>query len=161
MRDKRVVIIIILVSVIVLLAGGGAAYYFLKMRSAKTSVATAQAKPRKKLFVSLKPLVVSIEEKGKFGMPSQSTYLQVGFQFETVHARALHAFKDLRPAIRGNVLALLLNVSPAVLHQQSARDKMKQNVLKAVNETLHENEPKVGQTAFGQVYITRFVTQAG
>jgi len=159
MRGK--LIVIIAVAVVALLAAGGGAYYFLKVRRARPGAVATKLQPKKKLFVSLKPLVVSINKKGKLGLPDQSTYLQVGFQFETVHDKARTAFKDLRPAIRGNVLALLLNLSPEVLHSQAVRDRMKKHVLQTVNQTLYSNQPDVGHDAFDRVYVTRFVTQAG
>lgn len=158
---KGKLIVIIAVGVVVLLAGGGGAYYFLKIRRSKPSAMATKPQPKKKLFVSLKPLVVTIDQKGKFGLPIQATYLQVGFQFATVRDKARKAFKSLRPAIRGNVLSLLLNLSPDILREQSARDRMKKRVLRTVNDTIYRNQPNVGHDAFDQIYITRFVTQAG
>lgn len=158
MRGKLIIIIAIVV--VVLLAGGGAGYWYFMMRPSHTTAQKAKP-PKKKLFVSLKPMVVSVEGQSQFGLSSGTTYLQIGFEFETVHQKALQAFNDLRPAIRGKVLTLLLNLSPDVLHQQDVRTKMKQKVLGVVNKTIADNEPDVGKQSFEQVYITNFVTQSG
>lgn len=150
--------IIIAMLVVMLLAGGGAAYWLLRFQ--KSAQAAVQPVP-KKVFVSLNPFVVSIQVPDKMGGPAAVTYLQIGFQFAAVHKRDVEAFKDLQPAIRGNVLALLLDLPPAILQQSKLRDQLKEKVLAEVNKTLANNRPELGKQAFTKVYITRFVTQAG
>lgn len=151
-------LIIIPIMAVMLLAGGGAAYWFLR---GQLSAQAAVPPVPKKVFASLNPFVVSIQLPDKLGGPPAVTYLQIGFEFAAVHKEDVEAFKDLRPAIRGNVLALLLDLPPAILQQSKLREKMKQEVLEAVNKTLASNRPELGKQPFKKVYITRFVTQAG
>lgn len=154
MRGK---IIIAAIVVAVLVVGGGGYWYF-KMRPKE--VATAKKAPKKKLFASIKPMVVGLSQKSNYGLTSGTTYLQIGFQFETVHKKAIKDFNSVKPAVRGHVMNLMLNLSPAVIHKKKARQKMKQSVLKEVNKVIANNDPKVGKHAFDHIYITNFVTQS-
>lgn len=118
-------------------------------------------KPKKMLFVSIRPVVVNVHSKGQFGLSTGPTYLQIGFELATTDAKALSIFKSIQPAIRGNVLDVLLNASPDVLDKQVARNKLRARVLALVNGMLAQHAKKGAHHAFSSVYITRFVTQPG
>lgn len=141
---------------------GGGAFYYSEMRPAP---AQAENKPAPKpQFVSLKPIVVTLQtqDQGQMSMSSVSTYLQVGFQFSTTDAGAVSAFKAMRPAIRGNVLDLLLQQPAKVITSDTQRRQMKAAVLKVVNQTLSDSgSENADGGAFNKVYVTRFVTQPG
>lgn len=151
--------VLIAVAVVVILAIGGGGYWYFKMRPKE--VAAAKKAPKKKLFATLKPMVVGVSGNSQYGLSSGTTYLQIGFQFETVKKKSLSDFNSLKPAIRGHVMSLMLNAKPAILHKKQARQKMKQNVLAEVNKVIASNDPKAGKHAFDQIYITNFVTQSG
>jgi flagellar basal body-associated protein FliL len=155
MRGKTLIIVIASVGVVLLLGAGGA-YWMLGRHAKAHPVAKAAPKP---LFVSLDPMTVSVHGQNRFGLQSDGAYLQVGFQFATVKKEAVNEFNAILPAVRGNVLSLLLNVSPKVLTEQAAREKMKQQVLAEVNKTLAKNDSSLAKQAFGKAYITLFVTQ--
>lgn len=155
--------IVIIAAPIVLLAilGGGGAYYYFIMRSAPSHAAKAP-KPKPE-FVALRPMVVNLQaSNGSSGNNyAAPTYLQVGFKLATTNDKAVQVFKDMQPAIRGNVLGLLLKQPASVTSSAAARKKMKAAVLKTVNQTIADqlNSAKKAP-GFSKVYITRFVTQA-
>lgn len=165
----RLALIIIAACVVILAFVGGGAFYYFEMRP--DPAAQAENKPAPKpQFVSLKPLVVNLrtpdqgQGQGQFPMrmSSGSTYLQVGFQFSTTDAGAISAFDDMRPAIRGNVLDLLLQQSADVITSHSKRQQMKDAVLKVVNQTVTSaGADNADGATFSKVYVTRFVTQPG
>lgn len=157
---QRRALIIISAAVVALLAiGAGATYWFMVVRPEHAKAAAAQ--PKKALFVSLAPMVVNIRAKGQFGLGGESTYLQIGFEFSSVQERAIKSFKSIQPAIRGNVLALMLNASPKILVKKAAREKLRARVLALVNKMMTKNDSKIGEHAFSRAYITNFVTQPG
>lgn len=157
MRGKKVWIII--GAVVLLLLAGGGTYFFLASRN--TGTATAAKKPTKHLFADLQNLLVNIHGQSQDGLVADpGMYLQLGFKLETTSAKTITDFKALLPAIRGNVLNLLLDASSDVVSHSSARNKMKQKVLGVVNQTLNQNDPALGKHPFTQIYLTNFVTQA-
>ena len=154
MRTK----ILIAIALVVVLAIGGGGYWYFKIRPKE--VAAAKKAPKKKLFASVKPMVVGISGGSKYGLSSGTTYLQIGFQFQTVKKKAIADFDNLKPAIRGHIMSLLLDAKPAILNHKQARNQMKKSVLKEVNKIIVSNDPKFGKHVFDQVYITNFVTQS-
>lgn len=153
--------ILILIAVVVLLGlGGGAGYYFFLRPRLNPKEKTAASLVH--LFASIDPMVVNVHAASdKFGLGGGSDgYLQVGFKLETGSKEVIKAFQKLRPAIRGNVLTLMLEVSPDVLTKSSARTALKNRILASVNRTLQKDAPKVGKKRFRRIYFTRFVTQS-
>ncbi|MGN8158748.1 flagellar basal body-associated FliL family protein [Salinisphaera sp. RV14] len=153
---------VIIAASIVLLAilGGSGAYYYFVMDSAPSHVAKAP-KPQPK-FVALKPIVVNLQASNESSGNSygSASYLQVGFKLATTNDKAVQAFKDMQPAIRGNVLDLLLEQPASVITSDAARKKMKAAVLKTVNQTIADQlDSAKKEPGFSKVYITRFVTQ--
>lgn len=154
--------VIIAASIVVLLAilGGGGAYYYFVMGGAPSHVAKApKTQPE---FVALKPIVVNLQDSnGSSGNSyAAASYLQVGFKFATTSDKAVKIFKAMQPAIRGNVLDLLLKQPPSVTTSDAARKKMKAAVLKTVNQTIADQLDSAKKApGFSKVYITRFVTQ--
>lgn len=145
---------------IIALIGGGGFYYFFVLRHESSQMTTAHQHPPKPDFVSLKSMVVNLQPSNgrKYG---GSVYLQVGFKFATTNSKAIKVFKSMQPAIRGNVLNLMLKQPATVTHSEKARDKMKKAVLKTVNQTIANQLDRANKASgFSKVYITRFVTQS-
>lgn len=155
MRGK----VIIAAAVVVALGLGGGGYWYFWMRPGE--IAAAKAAPKKKLFAAIKPMVVGLSPSGKYGLASGTVYLQVGFQFETVHKKAIKDFASIKPAIRGHVMDLMLNLPLTVIHKKKIRTQMKQSVLDEVNKVIAANDPKAGKHSFDHIYITHFITQQG
>lgn len=157
---KRKKLLTITALVILLAAGSGAAYlfYFRHLLYPKH----ASARPTIHLFASIAPMVVNVHGQSRqFGLGGGSNgYLQVGFKLETSSKKVIAAFERLRPAIRGNVLTLMLEVSPDVLTKASARTALKNRILANVNRTLQKDAPALGKKRFRRIYFTRFVTQS-
>lgn len=158
MKRKKLLIVSALV---VVLAGAGGASYFYYFRHLLHPKTTAD-RPAVHLFASISPMVVNVhEQSGQFGLGGGSDgYLQVGFKLETSSKKVIDAFERLRPAVRGNVLTLMLKVSPDVLTKASARTALKDRILASVNHTLQKDAPDIGKKQFRRIYFTRFVTQS-
>lgn len=159
MQRRSFIIIIIAAVGAVLAIGAGATYWFMVARPEHAKAAAV--KPKKALFVSLAPMVVNIQANGQFGLGGESTYLQIGFEFSTVRKHAIKAFKSIQPAIRGNVLALMLDASPEILVKKAARDRLRARVLALVNTMLVKSDHDIGAHPFSHAYLTNFVTQPG
>lgn len=158
MKRKKLLII---TAVVILLAVGGGAGYFFYFRHLLHPKHEA-AGPAAHLFASIAPMVVNVHEKsGQFGLGGGSDgYLQVGFKLETSSKKVIDTFEQLRPAVRGNVLTLMLEVSPDVLTKASARTALKNRILASVNHMLQKDVPALGKKRFRRIYFTRFVTQS-
>lgn len=159
---RKIVIISAAAAVFIALIGGGGYYYFVRRHAPSTTAAAHQRPPRPE-FVSLKSMVVNLQPSGSSYASDYgaSAYLQVGFKFATTNDNAVEAFKSMQPAIRGNVLDLMLKQPAAVTHSEAARDRMKVAVLKTVNQTIASQlDSSKKDPGFSKVYITRFVTQS-
>lgn len=158
MKRKKLLIVS---AIVLVLAGGGAASYFYYFRHVLHPKASTSATATH-LFASIAPMVVNVHaQSGQFGLGGSSDgYLQVGFKLETDSKKVVDAFEQLRPAVRGNVLTLMLKVSPDVLTKASARAALKNRILANVNRTLQKDAPGIGKQRFRRIYFTRFVTQS-
>ena len=160
MKRKNLLILSAIVGLLIL--GGGAGYFFY-LRPRFQHDGKDAKKGVVHLFASISPMVVNVHTpSGRFGLGGGSDgYLQVGFKLETNSGKVVDAFQRLRPAIRGNVLTLMLEVSPDVLTKTAARTALKNRVLASVNRTLRKDAPELGTHRFQRIYFTRFVTQSG
>lgn len=158
MKRKKFLIV---TAVVLVLAGGCVVSYFFYFRHLLHHKAVAE-QPSTHLFASIAPMVVNVHaQSGQFGLGGSSDgYLQVGFKLETDSQKVINAFEQLRPAVRGNVLTLMLKVSPEVLTKASARTALKNRILTSVNHTLRKYSPGIGKHRFRRIYFTRFVTQS-
>lgn len=156
---KRV-IIPVAVGVVMLAAGAGAGMYFGGHRAPHSSAPPPKNVHHAVYFAAINPIVVSLSSQSSALLANVgSTYLQIGFQLESSNPKAKKTFKNLSPAIRGKVIALMLDASPTIIQSAKARDAIKAHVLADVNDILYTNDNTLGRHAFQHVYITDFVTQ--
>lgn len=150
---RKPLILIIALLIVLSIAGAGGYFYFYKAPSSKQTA--------KLNFVSVKPMVVSLQPAKGNAFASGSTYLQVGFELSTTDLQAVQEFKAMRPAVRGNILDLLLKQPQSVISNDGQREKMKTAVLGAVNSTIAGSHDSKNEHMFSKIYVTRFVTQGG
>lgn len=139
MPSKLIAALLGVVVVIVLLGGGG---YYMLQKNGSGKTAEKAAPPPKPSFVSMKSFTIHVagEKNGEFrGIGS---FIQIGFQLETTSATAVERFEARKPAVRGNVLSVLLEQPITILNDKDARKAMKASVLQVVNRTLSSADNK-------------------
>lgn len=173
---KTKLIIIILVAIIVLMAAGGAAAFFLlKPRAAPTPAelaAQAAAERAKNMrFISLDPFVTNLQSAD-----GTVHYLQVKIDLKTYDPAVENKVKLMMPELRNSILRILAMQSTASVETVEGQDKLRQQILQAVNQVLSA-APAVtaaaaehgggaapaalgpGEAPIAGVYFTAFVVQ--
>lgn len=133
---KTKLIIVILVAIIVLMAAGGAAAFFLlKPRSAPTPAelaAQAAAERAKNMrFISMDPFVTNLQSTD-----GAVHYLQVKIDLKTYDPSVENKVKLMTPELRNSILRILAMQSTASVETVEGQDKLRQQILQAVNQVL-------------------------
>ena len=167
-RGKAKLIIIILVSVIVLTAGGGgAAWFLLKPKPQPTPAQIAAEREKNMRFISMEPFVTNLQSED-----GSAHYLQLRIDLKTYDAHAEEKVKRMTPEIRNSILRILAAQSADKVGSVEARDRLRQEILAAINKLLADGAPADSHSAPGVhaaqgagagpiagVYFTAFVVQ--
>jgi flagellar FliL protein len=103
------------------------------------------------IYFELTPeFVVNFEGQQK------ASYLQVDIQLMTRDPEAVNIFKEHAPLIRNNILLLLSGQKYEELRTMQGKEKMRAEVLKAVQQVV---EKELGRPAVEAVYFTSFIMQ--
>jgi flagellar FliL protein len=141
-RAKFVVLLLVL-----LLAGGGAAGTWI-LRSRRSA---PPAKPAVKAVMHLEPFVLNLAD------PSQKIYLRVGVDLGLDVDAEKEKQKEVSPPptaqVRDTILSVLMVARPEDLATPEGKAKLKQDLLKSVQE----REPELGVR---EVYFTEFLIQS-
>jgi flagellar FliL protein len=135
--------------VIALLGGGGAGGYLLLSggkKDAAASPAKAESAPPAVVNLQLDPFLVNLAD------PGGAHYLKATLTLELPNERAVKWINARLPRVRDSVLMLLSSKTSADLLSAEGKFKLRDDVLKSVNEAM-------GDDRASAVYLTEFVVQ--
>lgn len=140
---------LILIGLTALLAAGGATYYFINMQTAKAAAAPAPV-PETPIFVALDPFTVNLQAEDR------DRFLHVGITLKVADAKTQAQIVQYLPETRSRILGLLSNRDPNSLITANDKNKLADEILKAVNKPLASSQPPQHVT---NVLFTAFVVQ--
>ena len=149
--------IIIIAVVVLLLLGGGAGAFFLLQGAEDEAVAAeggeavVEEEPQgDPIYLSLNPaFLVNFDHNGTI------RYLQVEMQVMARDQEIIDKVQVNMPAVRNKVILLLSDQKYDDVSTVEGKDKLRQEVLTAVNEALQFS----GKNALDEVFFTSFVIQ--
>jgi flagellar FliL protein len=150
-KGGKLKLILILAGVVVLLGGGGVgAYLFLSGGGKQDAEASAEHAPAAlaapALDLELSPFLVNLAD------PGGGHYLKTTLTLELQNEAASNWINGHLPKVRDRVLLLLSSKETAELLSSDGKFRLRDDVLKAVNEMM-------GQDKVTAVYLTEFVVQ--
>lgn len=101
-------------------------------------------------YLALDTMVVNFAQKGP------ARYLQVDIQLMAHDAGALTTIEEHMPVIRNDILVMLGGQSYETVSSREGKEKLRQEILAAVNRILKQQN---GKAAIQAVYFTNFVMQ--
>ena len=148
-KGGKLKLILILTVVVVLLAGGGVGAYFLLSggkQDAQASAKGPEAPDAPILNMELSPFLVNLAD------PGGGHYLKTTLTLELQNEKASDWIKSRLPRVRDRVLLLLSAKESAELLSAEGKFRLRDDVLKAINEMM-------GEDKVSAVYLTEFVVQ--
>lgn len=147
--NKKLIIIMALVGVL-LIAGSVGLTVWLVGGDKADEAETAEETVAKAQYLALQTMVVNFAQKGP------ARYLQVDIELMAHQAEALTAVEEHMPVIRNDILLKLGSQSYENVSTREGKEKLRQEILDAVNRILKVQTDKQSIQA---VYFTNFVMQ--
>jgi len=141
-KKKLLIIIIAAVVVVLLLAAGGA--FFLMSKPAAEKNAKAGHGDEAAAHEEEHPPVYEKLETFTVNLADQETYLQTEVQLVLEDNKVQEKIKGRMPEVRDAVIRLLSSKTAEELSQPEGKDKLAQDVQKAVNEVLGVKQKSKG-----------------
>lgn len=149
-KGGKLKLVLILVGVVMLLGGGGVGGYLLLSgggkQEAEAKAEKADAAPQTILNMELAPFLVNLAD------PGGGHYLKATLTLELQNERASEWINARLPRVRDRVLLLLSSKESAELLSAEGKFRLRDDVLRAVNEMM-------GEDKVSAVYLTEFVVQ--
>ncbi|BAU22745.1 flagellar basal body protein FliL [Caldimicrobium thiodismutans] len=145
---KKLLIFILLGFLIIGIAGAGVFVFLGKKgeEAAESKKGKKSAKPKVTFFIEYDPIIVNLMD------PSGKRYLQVRMSFEVADKKVEEELKKKEPLIKDLVLSILSGKTVEEVVVPDAKEKIKAEILKKVNEAL-------GEELVLNVYITQFIVE--
>ena len=147
--------IIIGVGVLLLAAIAGGAIWFLKedppVEGEEAAAAAQAVKITEPIYTSLDPeFIVAFQE------PKNARFLKLGIEVMARDDDTIENVKQHMPAIRDSIIMMLSGLDESGLFSPEGKQKMRADILAAVQQVLETNTGKPGVEA---IYFTNFVMQ--
>lgn len=145
---KKLFLILILGIVMISLAGGGV-FFLLSKKGSETEEAKKGKKAKGSehtVFIDMDPIIVNLLD------PTGKRYLQIRMSLEVADKKVEEEIKKKDPIIKDIILNTLSGKTVEEVIVPEAKDKIKQELLKKINETL-------GEELILNLYITQYIVE--
>lgn len=145
---KKLFLFLILGVVIIAVAAGG--MFILLGKKGEEGKDTKTNKkahnPKNALFIDFDPIIVNLLD------PTGKRYLQVKLSLEVADKKIEEEVKKREPVIKDVILQVLSGKTVEEVVVPEAKEKIKQELLKRINETL-------GEELITNIYITQYIVE--
>ncbi|MFN3921127.1 MAG: flagellar basal body-associated protein FliL [Caldimicrobium sp.] len=145
---KKLFLILILGIVMISLAGGGV-FFLLSKKGGEAEEAKKGKKAKGSkhtVFIDMDPIIVNLLD------PTGKRYLQIRMSLEVADKKVEEEIKKKDPIIKDIILNTLSGKTVEEVIVPEAKDKIKQELLKKINETL-------GEELILNLYITQYIVE--
>lgn len=148
--NKKLIIIMAVVGVLLIAGSVGLTVWLVGGSDKAEEEHVAQEEVAKAQYLALDTMVVNFAQKGP------AKYLQVDIQLMAHKDEALTSVEEHMPVIRNDILVMLGSQSYETVSTREGKEKLRQEILSAVNRILKE---QTGKEGIQSVYFTNFVMQ--
>ncbi|MFN4131518.1 MAG: flagellar basal body-associated protein FliL [Caldimicrobium sp.] len=145
---KKLFLILILGIVMISLAGGGV-FFLLSKKGGEAEEAKKGKKTKgseHSVFIDMDPIIVNLLD------PTGKRYLQIRMSLEVADKKSEEEIKKKDPIIKDIILNTLSGKTVEEVIVPEAKDKIKKELLKKINETL-------GEELILNLYITQYIVE--
>lgn len=146
---KKKIFLILILSILIVSVAGGGIFFFLSKKGGEVEEAKKgkNSKGSKHtVFIEIDPIIVNLLD------PTGKRYLQIKMSLEVADKKVEEEVKKKDPIIKDIILKTLSGKTVEEVIVPEAKDKIKQELLKKINEAL-------GEELVLNLYITQYIVE--